>query len=169
VYIDGEAIGDVLTITDFKLAPITSPDLEDAIAADASFDGQFDLLGYEAPERVQPDQPFTVNLYWEAVAPDGAAYTVFVHVLDAAGNLVVQADSPPQDGRFPTSLWAAGERIVDPHLIAGVPDLDAPHLQLAAGLYDPQSGERLPAVRADGTRWADDVVLLGKIDFAAGP
>jgi hypothetical protein len=169
VQIDGEETGDVLTITEFKLAPISQPDLESAIPVTTSFDGKFDLLGYEAPESVRPNEPFTVDLYWEAVAPDGEAYTVFVHLLDPSGNLVVQADSPPQEGRFPTSLWAAGERIRDPHLIAGVPDLDANHLQLAAGFYDPQSGERLPAVRADGTRWADDVVLLGKIDFAVGP
>jgi hypothetical protein len=105
-------------------------------------------------------------LYWEALEPNGRDYTVFLHLIDESGELVAQDDSPPLDNRFPTSLWTAGERIVDPHQFPGVPKGASGTFRLVAGLYDPTNGERLPAYQDDGTRWPDDAVILGVIRVA---
>ena len=56
------------------------------------WDGRFSLLGYDAPQSVLPGDLMTVTFYWMAREPDGRGYTVFVHLLDEAGQLVAQSE-----------------------------------------------------------------------------
>ena len=87
-----------------------------------------------------------VALAWESVAPLPTDATVFVHAYDADGNLLATGDGPPRDGHFPTSLWQPGDRIIDIHTL---PAPDAGEIaRVAVGLYDPATGERLPASQA---------------------
>jgi hypothetical protein len=80
-------------------------------------------------------------------------YTVFIHSLDAGGKLAGQADGPPLAGHYPTSAWRPGEIVQDSRLVP-------PGQRYLVGLYDPVSGERLPAFAVDGTRLEDDAVTL---------
>ena len=66
----------------------------------ATFDGRFSLLGYDAPQSVLPGDLMTVTFYWMAREPDGRDYTVFVHLLDEAGQLVAQ----PMDSLGPEPI-----------------------------------------------------------------
>ena len=50
------------------------------------------------------------------------------------------------DGRYPTSAWEAGERIIDNRLIALPADLPGGQYRLIVGLYDPLDGMRLSLV-----------------------
>lgn len=126
----------------------------------AQFGSQFRLVGMEPLPPLTATRPVTVTFIWEAVQPDGRDYTVFVHLADAAGNVVAQADGPPQNNRYPTALWAAGEQIRDPHLLHLPADLPPGTYTLTAGWYDPATGQRLPAIAAGGARYADDAVPL---------
>ena len=54
---------------------------------------------------------WTVTLTWRAEGPVEA--NVFVHVVDAARNLVAQADGPALGGMVPLSVWQPGDRVVD--------------------------------------------------------
>ena len=83
----------------------------------------------------------TLQLYWHTNTSPTADYTVFVHLIDADGNLVAQADSPPATGAYPTSLWDSGETIIDTRTL---PDLPPGQYTLRLGLYDPTTGQRLP-------------------------
>ena len=94
-----------------------------------------------------------LTLYWETSAPLDAEYTVFVHSLNAQGELVGQADGPPLANHYPTTAWRPGEIVQDSRLVP----FGGRYL---VGLYDPVSGERLPAFAADGTRLPDDAVVL---------
>jgi len=95
-----------------------------------------------------------LSLYWQASAPLDVDYTVFVHSLNAQGELVGQADGPPVANHYPTTAWRPGEIVQDSRLVpAGA--------RYLVGLYDPATGERLPAFAADGTRLPDDAILLG--------
>ncbi|MBV9119981.1 MAG: hypothetical protein JOZ39_04690 [Chloroflexi bacterium] len=80
-----------------------------------------------------------LRLTWQAAGPLPADYTVFVHALDANGQVVAQHDSQPASGAWPTSAWQAGQTIVDQH------DLDIPAVAvtLEVGLYELASGRRL--------------------------
>ena len=53
-------------------------------------------------------------LGWKTDSAPDDSYTVFVHLFDAAGNLVAQADMPP---RLPTRYWRWGEAYLTHHLL----------------------------------------------------
>jgi hypothetical protein len=88
--------------------------------------------------------------------------TLFVHLLDANGVQVTQADSPPLSGEWPTSAWVPGEAFADPRSLPLPPQLGPGRYTLHLGWYDPASAERLAAFRADGTRWPDDIVVIDR-------
>ncbi|MCB0166529.1 MAG: phospholipid carrier-dependent glycosyltransferase [Anaerolineae bacterium] len=98
----------------------------------------------------------TLQLYWHTNTIPAADYTVFVHVIDANGDLVAQADAPPAAGAYPTSLWDPGEIIIDTRPI---PDLPPGRYTLRLGLYDPITDQRLPAPDAP-----DDAVTLTEFE-----
>lgn len=123
-------------------------------------DAQFGLLGFELSPQIAAGRPLTLTLFWEALQPDGRDYTVFVHLLDASGALVAQADAPPQANGYPTSIWAAGEQIRDPHLITLPADLPPGAYTFHIGLYDPLTGLRPLAFNATGSRYPNDSVEL---------
>jgi hypothetical protein len=88
-----------------------------------------------------PDAKLQIDLIWHARAEVETDYTVFVHILDAGGNIVAQRDVMPADNTYSTRLWAAGEYIIDMHTFA---DLPPGEYSLRAGLYDQATGQRLP-------------------------
>jgi hypothetical protein len=108
----------------------------------ADFAGRIRLTGYDWQEG-------RITLYWQALASLNADYTTFVHVLDAQGGLVAQADGQPQAGAYPTSVWSVGEFVPDekevPWPVAGKQPL-----RVVVGIYVLETGERLlPANAAD--------------------
>lgn len=152
-----------LTLARFKLASARQRTFDPAIVVDATFEHKIRLNGYDAPNCIDPSQPFTVTLYWQALSPDGRDYTVFAHLFDESGHLIDQADSPPQEGKYPTSIWAAGEQVVDPHLFNNLSSVSSGTYQVAVGLYELTSGQRLAALKADGNHWPNDSVSLRQI------
>lgn len=103
-----------------------------------------------------PQATPTLTLYWEATADGTQDYTVFVHWLDAQGNLVGQGDSPPNQGQSPTSIWQKGDGVRDVYRLAAAP---APVTAVRVGLYDPTTQAR-PAALRQGQRLPDAAVLL---------
>jgi hypothetical protein len=106
---------------------------------DAPLGERVTLLGYD----LAPDGALT--LYWQPRAPLSASYKVFVHVLGADEQIVAQADGVPAGGTRPTTGWLPGEVIADTHHVPL-----AGGLQIAVGLYDEASGERLGRVVVEG-------------------
>ena len=85
-----------------------------------------------------------------------ADYTVFVHLLDAAGNVLAQGAAPPRAGRYSTHWWDPGEVVADRHVIPLPADLPPGDFRARIGLYNPNTGERLPLAGDSG-----DAVELG--------
>ncbi|RME75149.1 MAG: hypothetical protein D6784_08525 [Chloroflexi bacterium] len=109
-----------------------------------------------SPEEVQTRRALV--LVWRAVSPPGRDWTVFVHLRAADGFVRSQADGPPVSGHFPASAWPAGEAVQDVHRL---PEEDWSQVDhLAVGLYDPATGERLPAFGPDGRRLTDDALVI---------
>lgn len=116
-----------------------------AIAAVAGGPIQLQRLAWETA-KVGTD--LHLVLYWQAVAPVTASYTVFVHLLDSAGQLVVQQDNLPITGLAPTNTWQPGTVIRDPYRLV-LPSTIAPgNYQLHIGLYT--ADERVPLSMRDG-------------------
>jgi 4-amino-4-deoxy-L-arabinose transferase-like glycosyltransferase len=111
----------------------------------AQFGDAVSLLGGDFPERsLYPGQTLTYTLHWQAINSIALDYTVFNHVLDAQGNMIAQQDSMPQHNQYPTSWWDPGEIVTDPRSIPLPAELGPGVYTLRIGLYDPQTGQRLP-------------------------
>lgn len=98
-----------------------------------------------------------LTLYWQSLHPAEKNYTVFVHLLDEQGRLVGQHDGEPGNGRLPTSMWLPGEIVADSHPLA-LPGTG--RYALAVGVYDWQTGQRLPVTDTSGERLADDQATI---------
>lgn len=107
-----------------------------------------------------------VTLLWEAYAPVDRDYSVFVHVVDAAGNTVAQSDGWPVCGTEPTHGWEVGDVHLDPRVVDLPPSLAPGRYTVRAGLYDPATGERLPA--REGQADHTDAAELWAFELAAG-
>lgn len=113
--------------------------------------GEITLLGYtltdergELLENLKSKiQNLKLRLYWQANAPLPVDYTTFFHLRDAANQNVAQKDQPPAAGRYPTSLWDAGEVIVD-EIMLPLANVPPGNYAPVVGLYNFATGERLP-------------------------
>lgn len=107
------------------------------------------LQGYDlSSSTVSSGEAITLTLHWEARAVPSTDYQVFVHLLGAGPDPVAQGDGPPLAGDYPTGMWAAGEVIADPRVIALPVDLPQGRYWLSVGMYDLETMARLP--RLDG-------------------
>ena len=141
--------------------PVSSPSVPDNFLP-ASFTDQIDLLGYNLSDRqFASGESLDLTLYWSPRGRPTHDYTVFVHLLDSSGQLRGQADSPPMAGKYPTSVWDAGEVIADLHTLSLAPDLPAGEYKIAIGLYDPETGQRVPIVDEDSQVSGDHVIISG--------
>ncbi len=152
---DGQSWGDVATVGQVKVIALDREFTLPAavpIVRDDSFGGQMRLRGLETP------QPDALTLYWQVEQVPDQPISAFVHLLDENGQIVAQSDQWP--GGLPAHLWAIGQIISDHHTLSLPPDLPPGAYQMAVGLYDPATGQRLPAFAADGRAHANDQILL---------
>ena len=132
-----------------------------AYPASASFGGDIEFLGYDLQgDAVAAKGVLHLTLYWKTLRPTDIPYTVFTHLLDGEGKVRGQRDGVPVDGTRPTTGWAVGEIIVDRYEISVDGDTPEGTCQIEIGLYDPESGDRMPAFDAEGQRLEHDRVLL---------
>lgn len=103
------------------------------------------LIGYDLPAaRLSPGQALETTLYWRADREMERDYTVFIQLLNGAGQVVAQQDARPQAGAAPTMTWLPGEIITDPYRLALPADLPPGPHRLITGLYHAPTGQRLP-------------------------
>ena len=128
----------------------------------ASFADQIDLLGYSlSGDTLTPGESLGLTLSWSPRGRPSNDYTVFVHLLDDQGQLQRQADSSPKSGKYPTSVWDAGEVIADTHTLSLAPDLPAGDYRAAVGLCDPETGQRVHIVDQYAKITADHAMISG--------
>ena len=102
-------------------------------------------------ERLAPGEPLEVRACWEALRPMQQDYTVFVHLFGPEDRIVAQRHTYPGLGRFPSSLWPVGRAFCDTYRMTVEPWAEGPILyRLEVGLFDRESGDRLPTISAGG-------------------
>ena len=129
----------------------------------ADFGGQATLVGLDAGStQVSLGDTLPVRLYWRAEAEFDQSYTAFVHLIGPDGRLYGQVDQAPGAGAFPTTGWLPGEYIADDYAVSLAPDALPGEYQLEIGMYNPETGRRLPVSGPDceGEGCQDDKVLL---------
>jgi hypothetical protein len=114
----------------FETPPVAQP-------VDALFGESARLVGFDASEE---GEQLAVALVWAAEADMPISYTVFVHALDAEGDIIAQSDAIPADSTRPTTGWLPGEYVTDRHVLPITLDQVA---ALRIGLYNAATGVRL--------------------------
>jgi len=137
-------------------AGVTTTEAQPQHRLNTNFGDQITLLGFNLTDT--DNNPPQLTLFWQADTIPAADYTVFMHLLDADGNLTAQFDSPPAGGAYPASLWDSGEIIVDQRHLN---DLPPGHYTVNIGLYQPDRGERLPVTGSN-----DDTLKLTEIEIS---
>jgi 4-amino-4-deoxy-L-arabinose transferase-like glycosyltransferase len=125
---------------------------------DAALGESIVLRGYDLD---QAEDRLELTLYWQAKGQVPGRYKVFLHLVDASGQIAAQSDSIPAAGTAPTQSWLPGEVVIDRHTLT--PPAGGAY-RLFAGMYDPVSGERLPATDQAGNLIPDAAVLLEEIE-----
>jgi hypothetical protein len=120
---------------------------------DFEFGGMIRLDGYTLSKHATT---IDLDLQWSVLAQPPIDYTVFVHMLDDAGNLLQPWDAPPLQGEYPTSYWQTGEVILDRRT------LELPHgaARLVLGWYQPPAGPRLSVIDSNGASLPDDRIII---------
>lgn len=122
------------------------------VALPVRFGGAASLLGFQI-QGASPSRQMSVTTYWQAGDRPPAPLSMFVHAINADGQVVAQEDrldAPVED-------WRPGDLIAQVHRLT-LPEHSG-ELWLEIGLYDRSSGERLPVLLLDGQR-VDHRVLL---------
>ncbi|MCK6628446.1 MAG: hypothetical protein L6R45_25135 [Anaerolineae bacterium] len=136
---------DTFFIGPLKMPLPTPPPLPSPQGQEVTFGEVAQLLAYTIePPHVATGESIQVNLLWQALTTPPLDYTIFIHLLDAAGKQVAGSDAQPVNNTYPTTIWTPGERILDSHLLSIPNTLSPGQYHLAVGLYHQPTGQRLP-------------------------
>ncbi len=152
----------------------TPPLVPEVVETDVRTAGAIRLAAYAvAPREAAPGEVVVVDLYWlvkrDREVPEPPP-VVFAHLIgpprDASGDsLWAGQDGPPSSGGWdvvvkPDLPWV---RVFDRHVLEV--DVVAPEgtYQIEVGLYDPDTGERLP-VSGGAADPAERRILLGEVE-----
>jgi hypothetical protein len=111
-------------------------------------------------DSVAPGDTVEVDLIWQVLEPPQRDLTTFVHLGDPTQPPLIQGDSLPLGGDYPTRLWSAGERFSDMYHLDIPAHFPPGTYPIQIGFYDPTDGSRLPII-AGGERQAYDAYQLG--------
>lgn len=125
-----------------RQADFTPPHPPTALATPAQFGTHVQLLGYDVQ---QANGQLHLALYWQVLQPLWPPHHLFVHVDQADGVTVAQADGAPQTaaGPAPTGSWQPGEYLVTHHQLT-IDALRELKPVVRVGLYLPATEARLP-------------------------
>lgn len=142
------------------VAPATSPAIAPQYPVQYTLGENVLLRGYDLSGSLQSGTPLTLTLYWQAQAALSRDYTVFVHLVDGAGEMLSQDDGPPRGGWYPTSAWEAGDVIADVRRL-DIPEIPAGQtVHVNVGMYLPDDLTRLSVLDSAGQPLPDGIVPL---------
>jgi 4-amino-4-deoxy-L-arabinose transferase-like glycosyltransferase len=135
-----------------KREPPFIDDLDIEQSLDMNLGNKVQLLGYNIESGFRPGDNIHLTLFWQCLEEMDQDYTVFIHLVDAGDNIVIQKDNPPVDGFYPTTKWEVGEIVRDQYDLAIPSDVPPGEYQLNVGMYLHETGERLP-IYAGGEKY----------------
>jgi 4-amino-4-deoxy-L-arabinose transferase-like glycosyltransferase len=131
---------------------------------DATFGQALRLVGYRlSTQQLQPGESVELELLWTATGTTPTDHSIFIHILGEGDRIIAQRDSFPARGLVSTTQLQAGDGWRERYLIALPTTAYAPdRLEVAVGLYETATGERLPRVDS-GTPTGSDTIHFGEI------
>jgi 4-amino-4-deoxy-L-arabinose transferase-like glycosyltransferase len=143
-----------------KREPPFIDDLDIEQSLDMNLGNKVQLLGYNIESGFRPGDNIHLTLFWQCLEEMDQDYTVFIHLVDAGDNIVIQKDNPPVDGFYPTTKWELGEIVRDQYDLAIPSDVPPGEYRLRMGMYLHETGERLP-IYAGGEKYIVTDRVLG--------
>lgn len=129
----------------------------------AAFGGDIRLRGFDIDGAMQRGAQGTFQLVWDTLRLPPKDYWLFAHLVGPDGQRYAQVDMP-----HPTASWTPG-RFVRTNLPLALPaDGPAGTYRVVIGLYDPETGQRLPLTTgraADPALSGPDALLLMEIEL----
>ena len=120
------------------------------------------LIGYDLqPEQAvyRPGDILNISLQWRADAVPAANYTASIDLIGPGPALILQHDSYPVAGFWPTSDFRPGQPVRDNVAFVLPADLPPGTYEVWALMYD-DAVQRLPATSPDGDALGDHVLLF---------
>jgi hypothetical protein len=138
------------------------PDSTPPTVADYRFDHGIRLYGYDLPDSGTPGQPITIRFWWKTSQKVGQTLTQFLHFYPADGSEdFFVFDHEPFDSRLPFADWPDGLDAIDRHTITLPADMPPGEYRVHTGIYDPNTGNRVPVKDGSGETVQDYSILLG--------
>lgn len=128
-----------------------------------NFDNRLSLSGYSLEPQVlsaAQSSLVSLSLYWRVLAAPEKDYSVFVHLKDAANQMVSSFDFQPYDAIYPMSYWPPGAELREARQFTLPANLPPGEYTLAIGIYWPGDLSRLKII---GDSTGENEVKLGKL------
>ncbi|MCP5096168.1 MAG: hypothetical protein GY943_11490 [Chloroflexi bacterium] len=117
------------------------PQLESPTATFATAHGH-DVIVLQSSRIETTPQGLKIWLEWKNVTPITDDLTVFVHIVDATGQLIAQNDGYPLSGMYPINIWPENTLLQD---VRYIDEFSGDDFQTFVGIYDRVTGQRLVA------------------------
>ncbi len=154
--------GKAQEIATVKIIPESWPETSDATLA--VLDDSIELTAVSLNKTIaKPGDVITINPTWRVITPPGQPLTTLIHLAEAGQPPLATGDSPPRNGSYPTTVWAAGELIEDSYTLTIPDDLANGRYPVWIGMYNPDTLARLP-LTVNGQRQPNDVYLAGWLE-----
>jgi hypothetical protein len=105
-----------------------------------------------------------LNLNWFIGGPIDPGVTVFVHVLNEAGQVVAQADGDLVGGYVPIGLWSPNDRVQERRPLLALSDLLPGQYHIVLGLYNRITQQRLEPASVSASL-KEDALSVGEFDW----
>jgi hypothetical protein len=122
-------------------------------------------LTMTTPNTITPGTMLPISVRWHSNQAVQAPLNTFVHVGRPGEPPLAQADGPALGGDYPAQHWNAGEVFNDEYLLTLPDDLPFGEYAVMIGLYNSDSGERVP-LHVNGERQLADALTIGWISVA---
>ncbi len=108
---------------------------------------------------LEPEEEFTLSLYWQADGPTEAPYTVFTHLIAADGFYRTGRDNQPVWGSYPTTAWQPGEKVTDKYSLTLPPGTPPGDHRLRVGWYQSGTQAVVPVLDEHSQPVSENVIL----------
>jgi hypothetical protein len=156
-----------LRVTEKEERSYTLPEME--FWLDANFEETALLAGYSMSSPPQFSQAdcaagtctLQFEFLWQGLREIEQPYQIFVHVVNANGEIIAQADAAPgQRGKQPTTGWLPGEVVTHPVELPLPASIAPGEYQIVTGMYLPPAGPRLQRVDETGQPVGDTAEVI---------
>jgi len=132
----------------------------------ANFGGKIQLVGYDLPRSAEraAGETLRIRIALEDVTPLDRLYKVFLHLWSDDNTVLAQADRYPCDYSLNEADWRPGDIVLEEYPLSIPPQIAPGQYRVVLGIYQPDSGSRLPVFESQLAH-EDSSVVLGQIEI----